>query len=307
MNLFPYRELRYYSFGLRVGFSNLLHNGFAIGVKRTVGKISQPINWYTRFPEYYYFDHAIARHLTALGPGVRAKILDIGSPKTLGLYLACNTEAEVILTDISELNIDEYRPIWRSLSRGAKGHATFELQDARALNITDVQFDVVYSMSVVEHVHGEAGDSEAVREMIRVLKPGGLFVISVPFGKKYMEQEIVGLAGAVRPTNDQQSYFFQRIYDEPAFTSRIIKAAAGLEDVRLTTIWRKRLFLHRAYASFGHTARGFVGFINPFLSAIGNESCEGMKRDFAINYGSQHSLRDIYGDLIMTGVKKAGR
>src|SRR5690242_20298390 len=58
MSFFRYQEPRYYFFGLKAGLRNLLQNGFALGAKRTLGKIAQPINWYTRFPEYYYFDRA---------------------------------------------------------------------------------------------------------------------------------------------------------------------------------------------------------------------------------------------------------
>lgn len=305
MSLFPHREYRYYGFALKAGLANLVSNGFRLGLKRTIGKISQPINWYTRFPEYHYFDEAITNYLRQVKPGSQAKLLDIGSPKNLGLYLAFREDVASTLTDISELNIDEYRLIWRSMSSKAKGEARFELRDARDLGIPDCSFDVVYSMSVIEHIEGASGDSIAVREMLRVLKPGGLFVISVPFGPEYIEQEIVGLAGAVRPTNDRRSYFFQRIYDEKSFNTRILDAATGLENTSLKTVWRKHMLLHRTYASFGHEARGFVGFLNPMLSVIGNRSCAGMRSGFPTRYGSQHSLKDVYGDLIMSAVKKS--
>ena len=303
MSLFPHGELRYYSFGLKAGLSNLLHNGFALGLKRTVGKISQPIHSYTRFPEYRLFDNAISKHITAVTAGTKARILDVGSPKMLGLYLASRADVEITLTDISPLNVDEYRTMWQSLSRKAKGKAIFQLQDARALKLDSSQYDVVYSMSVIEHVEGASGDSDAVREMVRVLKPGGLLLISVPCGPRYMEQNIVGVSGAVVQTGDDKPYFFQRIYDGAAFRSRVVAATTGLHLHSFSTVWRKNIWMHRAFARCGENVRGALGFLNPVLSCAANQACDGLKTNFFANYGPLHSSSDIYGDLIMTGVK----
>ena len=70
--------------------------------------------------------------------------------------------------------------------------------------------------------------ARAMCEFIRVLKPGGLLVVSVPFGNRFVEQQRVGFAGAARRTGDQEHYFFQRIYDRGAFESRIVAPAQGL-------------------------------------------------------------------------------
>src|ERR1051325_12248929 len=73
MSLFPHRELTYYFFGLRAGFANLFTNWFQLGFKKTAGKIMQPINSYTRFPEYYWFDAAISSYLARLPAGSQAR------------------------------------------------------------------------------------------------------------------------------------------------------------------------------------------------------------------------------------------
>jgi SAM-dependent methyltransferase len=299
---FPYRELKYYSFGLRAGFVNLFRNGLALGLKRTVGKITQPINSYSRFPEYHYFDQAITTYLASLPSPSKPAILDVGSPKLFGLHLAAATDVPVTLTDISELNIEPYRTLWQAIRPQARGQVCFELQDARRFTFPAERFDVVYSMSVIEHVQGDRGDSEAVREMIRVLKPGGLLVISVPFGPVLQEQAIVGFADAARPTHDAKEYFFQRIYDSEAFKKRILSEAA-LEVIEMITVSRRRVRLLQAYARLGENVHGAFGFLNPFLSAIVNQSCAGVNPSFIGRYGRLHSLQDIYGDLILAGIK----
>jgi SAM-dependent methyltransferase len=302
--LFPYDELRYYTFGLRAGASSLFANGFELGIRKTIGKITQPINSYTRFPEYYFFDTAIRDYLRAIPPDRPVKVLDVGSPKLLGLYLAFQYQVEVQLTDISEMNLDEYRVMWRSLERRAKGKTSFDLQDARSLKFADGEFEIVYSMSVIEHIDGDAGDSRAVQEFQRVLRPGGLLLLSVPFGNRYAEQRIVGMAGAVRKTSDSRAYFFQRIYDEPTFEQRILKFANQLTEINLTTVWRKRKWIHRSFGYLGQNIRGALGFLNPLLSAAINRSSYGMQSSFCVEYGDLHTTRDLYGDLIMVGRKQ---
>ena len=304
MRLFPHNELRYYSFALRAGMANLVANGLRLGIKKTLGKITQPINSYSRFPEYYWFDAAICSHLLTFPAGQPAKVLDVGSPKMLGLYLGRKFGIEITLTDINALNVDEYQIIWRGLERKAKGKALFSLQDARSLQFSDAEFDVVYSMSVVEHIEGEAGDAQAIREMLRVLKPGGLLVLSVPFGSRYIEQKRIGFAGAVQKTEDQKAYFFQRIYDQPVFEKRILKTAGELEQVGLTTVWRKHRWMSRSFCLLGENVRGALGFINPLLSMAMNRSRKGMDTAFSVQYGDVHTARDVYGDLIMSGRKR---
>src|SRR5262249_20914134 len=208
MNLFPHHELTYYFFGLRAGLANLRVNGLQLGLKKSAGKITQPINSYTRFPEYHWFDRAIRSHLAEIPSARRPTLLDVASPKMFGLYLAANMAIDVTLTDLSELNIDEYRMMWKAMQSRASGQVQFSLQDARELRFASDQFDVVYSMSVLEHIEGERGDSAAIAELLRVLKPGGLLVLSVPFGGRYIEQQTIGFSGAARSNRGPASPFF---------------------------------------------------------------------------------------------------
>ena len=304
VSLFPHNEFKYYFFGLRAGVSNLLGNGTRLGSKKTIGKITQPINAHSRFPEYYWFDTAIRNRLSSAPAIRRPKILDVGSPKLIGMHLAFDSEAEIALTDISEINVDEYRTMWEVLRKKAKGKANFLLQDARALKFPDAEFDVVYSMSVIEHIEGEGGDSQAIRELLRVLKPGGLLVLSVPFGADYVEQKRVGFASAARKTGDSETYFFQRIYDPTAFQKRILDYTVGLEQITLTTVSRRNQWLARIFGSLGESARGVLGFVNPLLSLAINRSSNGVDGSFKGKYEQFHSARDVYGDLILTALKK---
>ena len=298
-----HREFTFYSFGLRAGLANLRVNGLELGLRKTAGKITQPVNSYTRFPEYHWFDLAIRRHLAERPPGPRPAILDVGSPKLFGLYLASSVPVDLTLTDISELNIDEYRTMWKALARRAKGQAGFALADARSLPFAGESFDVVYSMSVLEHIEGARGDSAALAELLRVLKPGGLLVFSVPFGERYVEQRRIGFSGAVRKTGDQESYFFQRIYDAAAAQARLLAPLHPLRTVQTRTVWRSHSRLTRTFAALGENIRGLLGSMNPIISVLANHSAEGIAPSMASQYSTLHTAGDIYGDLIVSGAK----
>jgi len=64
--------------------------------------------------------------------------------------------------------------------------------------------------------------------MVRVLRPGGLLLASVPFSSTYIEQHREGICWCDSQTGDEKRYFFQRIYDRPALTNRILRCLDGM-------------------------------------------------------------------------------
>jgi len=90
------------------------------------------------------------------------KVLDVSSPKVASLVLG--REAEVWATD---LNDEAIFSRWKKTA-DANGLRQYhvEYQDARQLSFADDLFDLVYSMSVIEHIPGH-GDAEALAEMGR--------------------------------------------------------------------------------------------------------------------------------------------
>ena len=291
-------ELRYYRFGLRLGLENLLRNGFRLGLEKTAGKILQPINSYTRFPEYGFVGQQIERHLLASSLIGRARILDVASPKCFGLYLAFHFDVEIHLTDVDEPTVREAQVLWAAIRDRARGKAVFSVADARSLRYAE-EFDAVYSMSVIEHVEGRSGDSDALKELVRVLKPGGMLVVTVAFGREYVEQERVGLQGAARKTGDQHRYFFQRIYTPRAARERILGAVRGANLIQAVTVSRKDPAAARLYRRVSSGLQGICGWLNPLLSAALNRSEQGIVPVVSSHYGDLHRASDLYGDLML--------
>lgn len=304
-----YREIYWYRFGLQVGLSNLWVNGLKLGVKKTLGKIFQPINAYSRFPEYDRYERVIQQFLKERRGSSTVRILDVGSPKLFGFYLAYHYPVEIYLTDISTLNIDEYMVMWNTLKGRAKGKVIFQEQDARALGYEDAYFDIVYSMSVIEHIEGADQDTAALREYLRVLKAKGLLLISFPFGPQYLEQLIIGFAYTLAGAQTSDPLFFQRIYNREVVEERIIPAIAQHATFQIWTIWRARIPFLRCYhllrQKLGQNVNGLLGFINPFISMLINSDQPGMDRSFFTNYDVIYSDCDIYADLIFVAHKSA--
>ena len=101
------------------------------------------------------------------------RILDVGcGPGSITVDLAALVEpGEVIGIDAAAPVLDQARALARS--RG-QTNVRFEQADTYTLPFEDASFDVVYAHQVLQHV---ARPVEALREMHRVLAPGGLLAV----------------------------------------------------------------------------------------------------------------------------------
>lgn len=192
-----------------------------LGLKR----LALPVS-YWRSVEFAY----VWRQL-ALADG--ARILDLGSPKDLAAMLARHRGYEVVATDILPQAIhlsERYARAQRLHGRG-RGLVHSEIQDGRALTYADGSFDAAYSVSVLEHIP-DRGDSEAIRELVRVVRPGGVVVVTVPFDRRYRETFVDGPVYERQPVGSEK-VFFERHYDRSSLAARLIDGTgADLVDLQ---------------------------------------------------------------------------
>jgi SAM-dependent methyltransferase len=310
-----YREFAYYAFGLKTGAWSFLRNGFGAGFRATISSLLQPVNSYTRFPEYFFLEEAVkdlvrgrngmsGKEGARAGGGGRLEVLDVGSPKLAGLFLASRYDLRLRATDISPLNVRPYERMWAAAGKRAPGSIEFEAQDGRRLAYAGDTFDFAYAMSVLEHIEGDGGDAAAVSEMLRVLKPGGRLVLSVPFGREYVEQNIAGMAHAVERVRKKRLLFFQRIYDKRRLESEILAAAKrGGGTAKIVTVFRQDSAITafaRIFRALPESVVTAAGFLNPLFSWAINRHAKGLVDDFRTSYGPVHSFADIYGDAVIT-------
>jgi SAM-dependent methyltransferase len=203
------QALRMWAAGLSLGVRALPHDP-VLGLKR----IALPIT-YWRTAEFAY-----AWKQLDLAPG--ARVLDLGSPKELALLLAKRKRFEVVSTDIlpEEVEISERYGKAHGIAGQGPGRVRAEVQDGRSLTYAPASFDAAFSVSVLEHIP-EDGDSAAIRELVRVVKPGGVVVITTPYDRRYRET-FVNENVYERAQQGSEPVFFERHYDEAALRERLL-------------------------------------------------------------------------------------
>jgi SAM-dependent methyltransferase len=199
--------LRLYRLSVGLGFRYLLRHGY---LREAVIRVLVPLE------PSRYLELPWALRALAARPGQR--VLDLASPKLMAVALA-RDGVEVLSVDLFEAEI----ATWRRLAPDVR----FEVADGRALPFADATFDHAYSVSVLEHVEGDGG-AQALRELARVVRPGGRVVVTLPFAEQAREE-----------WRDEQLYgegadgrsFFQLWYDE----ARVEQLAASAPQLELVS------------------------------------------------------------------------
>jgi SAM-dependent methyltransferase len=208
--------------GLEVGLRTIRREP-TLGLKRVVFPVG-----YWRSVEFAY----VWRQLR-LRRG--ARLLDLGSPKDLATMLARHRGFEVVATDILHEAVDlsrRYAESQRLDGRGP-GRVWSEVQDGRALSYSDASFDAAYAVSVLEHIPDD-GDSRALAQLVRVVRPGGIVVITVPYDRRYRETFVPGRVYE-RTAANGEPVFFERHYDDETLRSRLL--GAEYTEVADLSVW----------------------------------------------------------------------
>ena len=216
------KPLDIWAAGVGVGLRTLRREPM-LGLKR----LALPVS-YWRSAEFAY-----ACRQLRLPPG--ARVFDLGSPKDLAALLARQRGYEVVATDILPEAIDESRryALAQGIDGRGPGRVHSELQDGRALTYPDASFDAAFSVSVLEHIP-DGGDSQAIRELLRIVRPGGRVVVTVPFDRSYRETFVDGPVYERSPVGSEK-VFFERHYDRTALASRLF--APGVAEVVDLGFW----------------------------------------------------------------------
>ncbi len=114
---------------------------------------------------YRFRKWRIAKHVPDAG-----RILDIGS----GTAPASPDLARTVVADLSAEAI-------KNVSA-----ATKVVTSVTAMSFAAATFDCVICSEVLEHVHD---DQKAVAELRRVLKPGGVLIVTVPYQKRFWAED----------------------------------------------------------------------------------------------------------------------
>ena len=238
--------------GLNVGLKALPHEP-VLGLKRVVLPVS-----YWRSAEFAYACRQL--HLPA-----GARVLDVGSPKDLPAHLAMYRGYSVTATDILDSAIALSRRLARARGIEGKGPGLVfsETQDGRSLPYQTGSFDAAISISVLEHIP-ETGDTQAIAELVRCVRPGGRVVVTTPFSEKY-EEVFVNHSVYERAQEQEAAVFYERHYDEAALQERLLKVQ-GARVIHLA-FWGERGLRWDHLMMQHRTIRKCLSPLEPILGA----------------------------------------
>jgi len=114
-------------------------------------------------------------------------VLDIGSGGGLDVFLASRkvgSKGKVIGLDMTEQMVEKAR---KNAKKGNYNNVEFKLGEAEDIAVKDNSIDLVMSNCVINLVPNK---EKAYREIYRILKPGGRFVISDLVTEKELDESI---------------------------------------------------------------------------------------------------------------------
>jgi SAM-dependent methyltransferase len=163
--------------------------------------------------------------LRRLGARPGERVIDLASPKLFCVVLARHG---VRVTSVDQLPREI--ETWRSIARD-EPHLELRVADGRALPYDDESFDHATSISVLEHVGGDDGDVEALRELARCVRPGGRLALTLPHARAaWTEYRAAPAYVDEGPRNESGRVFFQRWYDDEAL-DRLVGSVESVEVV----------------------------------------------------------------------------
>ena len=236
-----------YRFGLKVGFLTL-----PVSPTAALKRLMLPVE-YVRCIETRY----VLQHLKVTAGH---RVLDVGSPKLLSLFLAAKLGATVSATDLSDYFFADYGAYAKQVLGRDHGRYRMETQDARALTYPAESFDRVFSISAIEHIPDQ-GDRKAIEEIARVLRPGGVVCLTFPWSADGYLEEFKGRDDPDvywASSSHTDSVFYQRLYDATSLNQRLL-AESGLLLSDLS-FWGERTvpvehyLLHRRLPRFVRSA-----------------------------------------------------
>lgn len=184
------------------------------------------------------------------------KWLDVSGPKLLTSLLNREQNGTWIGADLFEAELRSWKAIDPSLN--------LEVVDATAMQFDDASFDGVLSVSVLEHI-GPGKDLEALKEMRRVVRPGGTLQLTTMVGSVahdvFVDHEIYGEASQL---GDERGVFFEHVYDPIELNQLVADAGWEIADSEYA-VHTKPAIQRRFYkfAPFSYVFGGLLRFWFP--------------------------------------------
>ena len=167
-------------------------------------------------------------------PGVR--ILDIGSELSPMPWFFASKGAEVTLMEFH----GELVGHWEWIRRELNVAVNWKISEAQGLPFPDGRFNIVTSLSVIEHQPNQA---EVVDELGRVLEEGGVLGLSFDICEPERGMTYPDASGAALTL----TRFEELIWNNTAFTECRLQLHLNLEDIEDFHTWHRKTAEHHNY------------------------------------------------------------
>ncbi|MBL8669505.1 MAG: methyltransferase domain-containing protein [Alphaproteobacteria bacterium] len=179
----------------------------------------------------------IDEHLRTLAPG--AAIVDAGCGLGQWALFLRDRGMRVTAIDISKPTIDRLAALFPD--------AAFRHGDVRDTGLTDASQDAVISWGVFEHF--EEGPLRCLAESFRILRPGGLLLISVPYDNWRQSFSAQRDTRVAAPPGPEGLRFYQWRFTRGELRTEIARAGFAVRDI--VPIHRRQGALRFLQHSFG--------------------------------------------------------
>jgi SAM-dependent methyltransferase len=207
----------------RVAFRFIVKNFFNPKIRNTL----HFREWW-RNPMNYVRQMELPLVMELLSVKKEDSVLDVSSPKLLALYYSIMGVKQVVASDRDDYFVNDFEQYSEQLSLKLR---TEVFDVTQKTEFPNNYFDKMFSVSVIEHINGD-GDQAAVKEMLRMLKPGGSLVLTVPAWNRHVEEWLNNKHfywDAVK--NSKGRYFYQRRYDKDSVIHRLGVDGAEIKDI----------------------------------------------------------------------------
>ncbi len=197
---------------------------------RDIDRHARALRWRYRLKGFGY-ERALELPLIAsyLRPrfGESLRYLDIGSgPSIFPSWVATQSRWDVTCLDKFDW-VKKQDAYARKLSLSRDRYRVV-VRNFLEAELAPESFDIITNISVIEHFDGE-NDALAMEKSARLLRPGGLYVITAPLNEGYgrdwyVQRDVYGEKFRAEPV------FYQRHYDTDSFQRRVV-VPSGLREV----------------------------------------------------------------------------
>ena len=248
--------LRFYVYSILLGVRYIIKRPLSL-IKEVLKRIIIPMDIARYFEIPYTYKY--------LNLKKSDKVFDLSSPKLISLFASEIDKVKIVASDVWDKEVS----VWKRLTNNMIGNSqlknniTHKVIDGRKIDYKSGSFDKVFTISVIEHIPG-SGDTKTIKELSRILKPGGTLILTTPFGKEYKENWVNKDAYSVKYQG--KSVFLSRIYNNKALSERLIKPSGLILKRKLVCEERYPLITTIYTKMFPFSS--ILGLLFPFFAFI---------------------------------------